>query len=402
MCRPGPGGELSQFSVLNGTAASTTSSAPFDPCTSADVVDGIRVGTYTGNLAVLFPGTAAGIALINQQASGTGNDGAVDNVRLLDVTPQLNLSGTTGTTAVGAPANLTFTVTNTSELDAKNGWAFTANLPAGLALANGTVTTDCGAGSAVAGAAPGTIDVGGNLAAGQASCAVTVQVTSNFGGSYQLCAAQISNLVGVDPPGCTTLTFTGPVFDARADSVSVNTPVLSLGPLVNADYECKAAAGTANATVASANLGAVGNLGVLTTAASGAIGADGTRTAAASAVTTGVSLLGGLVTADALNTTARAQQPLTTSGPGTITLSGGAVFTNLKIAGVSIAANPGPNTTINLPLIGSIVLNQQTPIAGGAGITVNALNITLLTGTHVTLSTSTAALLSATATCPAS
>jgi len=48
------------------------------------------------------------------------------------------------------------------------------------------------------------------------------------------------------------------------------------------------------------------------------------------------------------------------------------------------------------------VLNQQTTVAGGDGITVNALDVTLLTGTRLTISTSTAALLSATATCPIS
>lgn len=398
---------LYQFDLLNGTSAQPISSAPFSPCADpgavfGDALDAVHVGTYTGDLAVLASGTSVGIQLINEQGSGYGNDGALDNIRLLDVTPQLDLSGSTGTVLVGAPANLTFTVTNTSELDAKNGWSLTANLPAGLALANNTVTTTCASGTAAAGSATGTINVGGDLAAGQASCTVTVQVTSILGGSYQLCAGQMTNLVGLDPPGCTTLTFTAPVFDARSDSALLVSPLLDLGPLAPSKYECTSAPGSVGNTVVSAGLGTLGSLGALTTSASGTIAGNGTRTAAAGAQTAKVSLLAGLITADAVTTNARAQQALTTSGPGTVTVSGGTTFTNLRVAGVLIAADPGPNTVISVPLVASVILNQQTTIAGGDGITVNALDVTLLTGTQLTIGTSTAALLSATQTCPVS
>lgn len=392
---------LYELNLLDGSAALPSFSTPINPCANHDsVIDGTDVGTYIGDQAVLYPDTSAGIQLVNEQGSGNGNDAAVDNIRLLDVTPQLDLTGTTGAVPVGAPADLTFTVTNTSELDAKNGWSFTATLPPGLTQANSTVTTTCVSGTAAPGSAPGTLQVAGDLAAGQASCAVTVQVTSIYGGSYQLCAAQTSNLVGLDPPGCTTLTFIAPVFDARSDSALLVSPLLDLGPLVPSSYQCTSVAGSNGNSAINAGLGTVGSLGALTTSASGTIAANGTRTAAANAQTAKVSLLAGLITADEVITTAQAQQPLTTSGPGTVTVSGSTTFTNLRIGGLAIAANPGPNTTIGLPLIGSVVLNQQTTVAGGDGITVNALDVTLLTGTQLTVSTSTAALLSATATCP--
>jgi hypothetical protein len=398
--------QLYQFNLLDGSTAAPTSSAPIDPCANpGEIVPGpsdvdVYVGTYTGDLAVLSDNTSVGIQLINEQASGYGNDGALDNIRLLDVTPQLDLSGTTGAVPVGAPANLTFTVTNTSELDAKNGWSFTADLPTGLTLANNTVSTTCASGAATAGSATGTINVGGDLTAGQSSCTVTVQVTSILGGNYQLCAAQVTNLVGLDPPGCATLAFTAPIFDARSDSALLTSPALDLGPLAPSAYECTSAPGTTGDSVASAGLGALGSLGTLTTAASGTIAANGTRTAAASATTAKVSLLAGLVTADAVTTTAQAQQPLTTSGPGTVTVSGSTTLTNLRIAGVLITADPGPNTIVNLPLVGSVVLNQQKTIAGGDGITVNALDVTLLTGAQLTIATSTSALLNTSQTCP--
>ena len=135
---------LYQFNLLDGATASPTSSTPIDPCVGAgEVVTGpggvdVYVGTYTGNEAVLSSSASVGIQLIDQQAYGYGSDGALDNIRLLDVTPQLDLSSTTGAVQVGASAELTFTVTNTSELDAKDGWSFTANLPTGLTLRDTT------------------------------------------------------------------------------------------------------------------------------------------------------------------------------------------------------------------------------------------------------------------------
>jgi hypothetical protein len=79
--------------VLDGSTAQSTFSSPIAPCSNyADTIDGVRVGTYTGDQAVLFGGTAAGIQLVNEQGSGDGNDGAVDNIELLDATPQLDLS----------------------------------------------------------------------------------------------------------------------------------------------------------------------------------------------------------------------------------------------------------------------------------------------------------------------
>ena len=394
---------LYMFNVLDGSTAQPTFSTPIAPCTHyTDTIDGVQLGTYTGDQAVLFGGTAASIQLVNEQGSGTGNDGAVDNIELLDATPQLDLSATTGSTPVGETAHLTFTLTNTTDLDAKDGWSFTANLPSGLALADDAYTTSCGSATAGPGSGGGTVNVQGDLTARQASCTVTVDVTSLYTGTYSLCAGQISNPVGVDLPGCTTLNFVGPVFDAQADSAQVTSPLLNIGPLVPATYECTSTPGSNSNGVLNASLGLLGGLGALNTAAAGTIAANGTRTAASSAQTAAVNLLGGLITADEVTTTAQAQEPVTSAGPGAVTTSGGTTFTNLRVAGVVIAANPGPNTTIGLTGVGTVTLNQQTSVGGGAGITVIALDITLLTGTHVTVSQSTAALLSPTASCPVS
>jgi hypothetical protein len=394
---------LYQFNLLNGGTPDSTFSAPIAPCSDySDTIDGVRLGTYTGDQAVLFNGTAAGLQLVDEQATGNGNDGAVDNIELLDATPQLDLSATTGSTPVGETANLTFTLTNTTDLDAKDGWSFTANLPSGLTLADNAYTTTCGSATAAPGSASGTVDVQGDLSAGQSSCTVTVDVTSLYTGVYQLCAGQIGNPVGVDLPGCTQLSFVGPVFDAQADGAQLTSPLGDVGPLAPATYECTSLPGSDGNGLLSAGLGTLGGAGALSTSASGTIAANGTRTAAASAQTASVGLLGGLISASEITSNAQAQEPVTASGPGAVATAATATFTNLRVAGIAIAADPGPNTTIGLAGIGTVTLNQQTSIAGGDGVTVIALDVTLLTGIHVTLAQSTAALLSPTASCPVS
>jgi hypothetical protein len=394
---------LLAFYLLDGGTARAAFNSPIDPCQNpGKVISGTSVGTYASNGSVLFTGDSAGIRLVNEQESGNGNDGALDNVRLLDATPQLDQGFAPAQLPVGAPTTLTFTVTNTSELAAKDGWSFTAQLPAGLQLDGGSAATSCGSGTATADAAHGSVTVHGDLAAGQQDCTATVRLTSTTGGTYQVCGSAITDTVGVDLPGCTSVTFTAPVFDARSHGVQLTSPLLHVGPLAKSAHSCTSLPGDDSHSVLSAGLGTVGGLGVLTTDASGTVGADGSRTAAAHAQATGINLLGGLITADLLGTSAQARQPLTDTGPGVITLTGATTLTNLRVAGVTVAANAAPNTTIALPLVGSLVVNQQTPVAAGKGITVTALSLTLLTGVHVTIAQSTAALLTTTDTCPAS
>jgi uncharacterized repeat protein (TIGR01451 family) len=391
---------LLSFFLLDGDRALPTSTSPIDACADPQAtIDGVGVGTYSSNGSVLFGGSSAGIRLVDDQASGNGNDGAFDNVRLLDATPQLDVGLDPASVPVGVPVALTFTVTNTSELAAKNGWSFTAHLPSGLTLV-GDPTTTCGNGTADPGA-DGTLAVRGDLAAGQASCTVTARVTSLDAATYRVCAADISDLVGLDAPGCAAVTFTAPLFDARADAADVDAPLASVGPLVPSAHSCVTAPGADAHTLLTASLGTLGSLGALGTDASGTVTPDGTRTAAAHASIAKVSLLGGLVTADAVTSHASATVPVTTDGPGDVALAGDAAFTGLRVSGVALPVDPAPDTTIALPLVGSLVLNEHVTLSGGRGITVNALHLTLLTGVHLTLGTSTAALPTSAATCPA-
>ncbi|MFZ0315236.1 MAG: choice-of-anchor P family protein [Candidatus Korobacteraceae bacterium] len=98
--------------------------------------------------------------------------------------------------------------------------------------------------------------------------------------------------------------------------------------------------------------------------------------AQATASTVNVSLLGGLITAQALN----AVSTTTLTSSGFQVSAAGSTFTNLLIAGIPYNS-PAPNTNINLLGLGNVVLNEQTStITGTQGqLIVNMIHI------HVTV-----------------
>jgi hypothetical protein len=106
---------------------------------------------------------------------------------------------------------------------------------------------------------------------------------------------------------------------------------------------------------------------------------DGLRTATATARTAGVSLLGDLITTDAIEATARA----TDDTSGVVTATGTTTVANLKIVGTTIA-NPTVNQTVTIPLVATVTLNERVQHPGG--ITVNALHAKLLTGADIVIS----------------
>ncbi|MFI8243621.1 chaplin family protein [Streptomyces sp. NPDC085866] len=165
---------------------------PINPCSDPNSKpypggrSGLRAGSFAGDKAVLFNGTQLGIMMLNGQGSWGGNDHAFDNIRILDATPQLDKAFSPATVDQGGTSTLTMTVTNTSELAAKDDFGFTDSLPAGVRVAsNAKASTTCGNGtvSAVAGGSSVAL-VGGDLAADQKSCTVTVDVTADKAGTY--------------------------------------------------------------------------------------------------------------------------------------------------------------------------------------------------------------------------
>lgn len=210
-CTTAPANPLLRFFLVDGMTEISVNDAAINPCTApggTTVPGGIRIGTFSTDGSILFAGSSIGVKLTNDQTSGKGNDYAVDNIRLLDATPQLDKAFATDFVEVGTPVALTFTITNTAELAAKEGWSFQDALPAGLSVADPTnAMTDCTNGVVTAAPGGGTIAVSGDLETGQAFCTTSVDVTSADPVSYENGPDDVFDLVGLDPPGTTEVTF---------------------------------------------------------------------------------------------------------------------------------------------------------------------------------------------------
>lgn len=87
-------------------------------------------------------------------------------------------------------------------------------------------------------------------------------------------------------------------------------------------------------------------------------------------------------------------------GIGPLATSGSSTLSDTVTAGVTITSHPAPNTGIGIPLVGSVVLNEQKPYGDGKGIVVNALHVKLLTGVHVVVSGTRASLSPTPGPCP--
>ncbi|MFK0003213.1 hypothetical protein [Paenarthrobacter sp. NPDC090522] len=237
----------------------------------------VNINSMTTNQAFQSVGSSMGLEMWNNNGTTNGNDGAFDNVRLVDVTPQLDKSFSPSLIGPGQASTLTLTVTNTSELNAKDDWSITDTLPAGLVVAGapnigGTCVQTAGAPlSTVATAGSGVISVtGGDLARGQESCTITVDVTSDTEGTYVNGAANIQT--NLNPPADATLVVKAPRI---ALSKALDAPRLSDSDQFTMEIRSGSATGavvnsTANSTTA----------GTVTTVAAGS-GTTGKYVAAA-------------------------------------------------------------------------------------------------------------------------
>lgn len=174
-------------------------------------------------------GTTAnlGLSLYNATASGSGNDAAFDLPQIVDVTPQLDKAFSPTVITNGGVSKMTLTVTNTTDLMAKNDWFITDALPANLRIAavpniGGTCIQRTGAAYAVTAPAGGTsVSVtGGDLALNQASCTVTVDVTSTVNGTYVNGPANITT--NLNPPADASLEVIQPSIDIVKRITAVN------------------------------------------------------------------------------------------------------------------------------------------------------------------------------------
>jgi hypothetical protein len=127
--------------------------------------------------------------------------------------------------------------------------------------------------------------------------------------------------------------------------------------------------GTSPVTVANANIAGLLTTGVVTDTA-GPTSASST----VAAITARLSALASLG-ATALSSSCRFNTTLGTVS-GTASITGGAVHV-LGLPVITLAANPGKNTSVSVPGIATITLNKQTT-AGDGTLTVTAIYVSLL------------------------
>src|SRR5258707_7776018 len=147
----------------------------------------------------LFRSSATATAYTNGSSNVTVGGvltNGVTNQTLTVVQASLNKAFAPTTINQGGTSTLTFTLSNGAGNPAQSGINFTDTLPANVLVAaapNITTTCPSGAGAVTAGAGSGAITVtGASMSAAQASCVVTVDVTSNVvGGPYNNTAANI-------------------------------------------------------------------------------------------------------------------------------------------------------------------------------------------------------------------
>lgn len=240
---------LLRFSLVNDAdTAVPLSASTIDACQGGQNFTATPIGTATAKRAVaqtvtspgalLFSGSSVGFILHNDQTGERGNDAAIDNARILDVTPQLDKAFSPALITEQQTARLTLTITNTTDLLAKNGWAFTDNLPAGL-VAAGSAGTTCAAGTVVdapAGSASVTVTQG-SLSQGAISCEVFVDVRPAGPGTFTNGAGNLA-LTGLNPPAAPAVLDVTPVADMQATNVVL--PLnMTVGIPVTGSFTCK-------------------------------------------------------------------------------------------------------------------------------------------------------------------
>jgi hypothetical protein len=155
--------------------------------------------------------------------------------------------------------------------------------------------------------------------------------------------------------------------------VSVDPPLIDTGRDPHAVLS--SAGGSASAGAASATVGTLLASDTVTAETTGTL-APNSGTSQSTATVEGLSLLGGLITADLVVSRA------TSTGNGTAASSSaaGSQFVNLVVLGVPIVLFPAPNTVIVLPLVGTVTLNEQTTSGNGtttSGMVVNMIHVRL-------------------------
>jgi hypothetical protein len=166
------------------------------------------------------------------------------------------------------------------------------------------------------------------------------------------------------------LDFTG---NAYGSEVTLAGGVINSGPSAPVVLGCIFAGGVQRTnTIASVSALPALATGTVSTSAS-TTQASGMVTSKTTATIQRVNLLLGMVKADAIT----ADSATTYTSSGFQTSAAGSGFVNLVVAGHAESGTPPANTTVPLPGIGYVILNQQTVSSSGQALTVNMIHIVI-------------------------
>lgn len=216
---------------------------------------------------------------------------------------------------------------------------------------------------------------------------IHVQLTTLLIGTVDVVIASAHSDVSCGAPAPTPTPTTGPcvpgsqitgdpIVSGEAFDLFVSVPPVSVPE--NPHVVLAPNGGSLGASVVSFTQGGVVSTGTLT------VNTNGTTspTMASSDSTARVenlSLLGGLVTADLLQSVSSS----TCGGGSAASSPANTMFLNLVVNGTPIAGTPPPNTVIGVPGVATITLNEQIPGGNGttaSALTVNAVHVVLLNG----------------------
>ncbi len=191
-------------------------------------------------------------------------------------------------------------------------------------------------------------------------------ITMSIGMVGTAAAAQLYHPAATAPG---SFTYGG---NAYGTSVNVGNTILS-GKTSAIGFPCAAPPGyTASANLAGVNVAKLLTTGAIVTKVTA--GPANSPSASSSATVASVRLLSGLVSAG----TVKAVSTTIHTASGYHVSAAGSSLTGLTVAGLPIFLTPAPNTTINLPGVGKVVLNEQIP--GASSLTVNMIHVYVTLG----------------------
>ena len=162
----------------------------------------------------------------------------------------------------------------------------------------------------------------------------------------------------------------GGAYGAEVNATALGLLKTTIGPLPSVTLPSAGSSSAITQTLASISATGLLSTGLLSTSTQGVPGGDVVSSAQVAGVTVPT-----VLTADAITAQCKA------AADGT--LSGSADLVNAKVGGLAVAADPAPNTVINLAGLAKVTLNEQTETGVGTAnpeIQVNAVDIQLLPG----------------------